>query len=142
MSSNPIPIEPERAPFIPTTTPAIESANRLMGVRAHPGFVELIRLMNGIVQEARENTEDYAGWDPQMMTVLKVRQQVAKEFPQRVIEKMNAIIDAGVAEARTQMEFASAPPKSATDAVDQGDYVRQRVLQNFEEMDGRVAGSF
>lgn len=142
MSSNPIPVEAERAPFVPTTTPTIERANRLMGLRSHPGYLDLVRLINELVQESIDATSEYPGWDPNVIVILKVKQQAASEFPKALTIKINNAIDAGLSEAKAQVETASAPPMTAADAVDQGDYVRQRVLQTFEEMDNRVPGSY
>lgn len=138
----PVPVTADRTPFVATTTPTIERANRLIGVRSHPGFLDLVRISQDILQEAREHTEDYPGWDPEIVMVLKVRQQTAKDYLERWLQLINKAIDEGVAEARAQVEAANIPAKTAEESVDQGDYVRQRVLETFTEMETRVPGSY
>ena len=127
-------------PFVPTTTPNIERANRLLGLRSHPGFMDLLRLSQEIVQSATDICADFGGWDAQQIVVLKVRMQAAKEHHELLIAKMQDAIRAGVEE--DSMRRASMPEKSPEDVLAQGDYVRQEVLTKFDEMDSRAAGSF
>lgn len=140
MSSGPIPISASSAPFEAVTTPNIERANRLMSVRSHPGFLEILRISQNIVQMAVDNCADYPGWDAQQIVVMKVRMQCAKEHHQLILSEIQRAIEEGVGEAREQV--ANLPAKSAEDAVDQGDFVRQRVLETFSEMDNRLPGTF
>lgn len=142
MSSKPIPITEDRTPFVAVTTPTIERANRLMSVRANPGFLDVLRIIDDLVERTVEECSDYPGWDPQMMVVLKVRMQAAKELKPAILAKINETIDAGVAEARAQIEAANIPVKTAEQSIDQGDLVRQKVLESFAEMDTRVPGSY
>lgn len=142
MSTPPIPVTADRAPFATYTTPLIEQANRLMSLRAHPGFLDVLRIIDDMVDAATKSTSQYPGWDAQVIVVLKVRQQIAMEFKPALLSKINELIDGGVAEARAQVEAAHIPVKSAADAVDQGDLVRQKVLESFSEMDTRAAGSY
>jgi exosome complex RNA-binding protein Csl4 len=127
-------------PFVATTTPTIETANRLISLRSHPGYLDMLRIAQELVQNAADVCADFPGWDPQQIVVLKVRMQTAKEFKDLLIAKINEAIRAGVDEARAQI--SSMPNKTVEDAVDQGDFVRQKVLENFEEQDNRSAGSY
>src|SRR5271154_3505234 len=129
------------SPFVATTTPAIERANRLLGLRAHPGFADLLRLSQELVQSAADICADYPGWDSQQIVVLKVRMQCAKEHHTMLLAKINEAILAGIAE---QAAAQNLPKKSAADAMDQGDLVRQEVLTHFAGMDedNRPAGSY
>ena len=127
-------------PFVPTTTPTIERANRLLGLRSHPGFIDLLRLSQEIVQSAADICADFGGWDAQQIVVLKVRMQAAKEHHELLIAKMQDAIRAGVEE--DSMRRSSMPAKSPEDVLAQGDYVRQEVLTKFDEMDSRAAGSW
>lgn len=138
MSSNPAPVTEATAPFVATTTPNIERANRLISLRAHPGFIDALRLSQELVQEATDICTDYPGWDAQQIVVLKVRMQCAKEHHQMFLAKINEAIHIGLVEGQT----LSLPEKTAAEAVDQGDFVRQQVLQKFDEYDSRPAGSF
>jgi hypothetical protein len=140
MSSNSAPINYGASPFVATTTAAIERANRLMGVRAHPGFLDIIRIEQELIQEAVDACIDYAGWDQQMIMLLKVQMQIAKQHHKTLLYRINQAIEQGVAEAKEQVD--NLPQKTAAEAVDQGDLVRQQVLERFEEFDSRPGGSY
>ena len=130
------------SPFETTTTPLIERANRLIALRAHPGFLDLIRLSQEMVDEAIASTSDYPGWDAQQITVLKVRQQAAKEHHKRLFGKINEAIAAGIEDGVANL--SNLPEKTAVEMMEQGDFVRQKVLQRFDQMDEdlRAAGSY
>lgn len=134
------PSTPLTVPFEPTTTPTIERANRLMSLIDNPGFRDLIRLSQELVDAAVETCSSYPGWDTQQMVVLKVRMQAAKEHHLMLLNRIREVIGEGVAEARASIN--SLPAKTAEQAVAQGDYVRRQVLQKFDEMDMRPAGSY
>jgi hypothetical protein len=118
----------------------IDRANRLMGLRDHPGFADLMQISQQLVTEAVDSTSDYPGWDKDMMVVLKVRQQAAKEHHIALTQRVAAAIQAGMEEARANVaNFVQQP---VAEMQEQGDYVRQAVLTKFEEEDNRVPGSF
>lgn len=139
MSSVPSPVEGV-SPFVPVTTPTIERANHLMSLREHPGFVDLIRISQEIVKEAEDICGNYGGWDEKQITALQIQMRVARTHHQRLLSKMAEAIEQGIQEAQNQIP--TIPVKSAEEAVDQGDYVRQRVLEKFQENDNRAAGSY
>jgi hypothetical protein len=134
MSSAPI------SPYESTTTPAIEQANRLVSTRQSAGFRDLIRISQEMVSAAEAACIDYGGWDPMQITVLKVRAQAAKEHHAAFFGIINDRIQRGVAEATAQI--ASLPGKTPAEISEQGDYVRQKMLEHFEEQDNRPAGSY
>jgi len=142
MSSKPTAFTSTTYPFVPTTTPTIERANHLMGLRAHPGFAEFMGLAQELVQETIDATSRYPGWDPQQIIVLKVRQQVAKELCDALMVKMMEAIRAGIDEQAANT--ANLPVKTAEESLEQGDYVRQAVLASFKEREteNRAAGSY
>lgn len=140
MSSNPSSTIDGVSPFQTTTTPNIERANRLISVRSNPGFLDILRISQEIVDNQTACIVDYPGWDKDQMTVLKVRAQCSKEHHQLLLAKINEAIQLGVAEASSQV--FNLPEKTAEEAVDQGDFVRQRVLEHFEDQDNRPAGSY
>jgi hypothetical protein len=126
-------------PFQPTTTPGIERANRLISVRTNPGYLDIIRISQELVDSATAISVDFGGWDPQQVVVLKCRAQAAKEHHACLFARINEAIREGVAEQAS----STMPAKTAADAVDQGDFVRQEVLTKFDEMDeSRPAGSY
>ena len=66
--------------FAAPVTPAIERANRLLALKAMPGFIELMRLGQELVNEATAVMVDFPGWDKDQMAILKARAQAAKEY--------------------------------------------------------------
>lgn len=128
------------APFVQTSTPNIERANRLISLKSHPGFFDLLRLSQELVQSAADICADYGGWDAQQIVVLKVRMQTAKEHHQMLIAKIHEAITLGVEEGKALAP--TLPEKSPEDMVAQGDYVRAKTLQKFEEIDTRAPGSY
>jgi hypothetical protein len=140
MSSSPNPIANGPSPFVQTTTPAIERANRLISLRAHPGFLDLLRLSQELVDTARDICSDYGGWDAQQIVVLKVRMQCAKEHHQLLIAKLQDAIQEGIDDGTARA--SSLPEKSPEEMLDQGDYVRQKTLEKFNDMESRPAGSY
>jgi ElaB/YqjD/DUF883 family membrane-anchored ribosome-binding protein len=132
---------PAQSPFVSTTTPTIERANRLISVRAHPGFLDIIRISQQIRDEATAVLVDFGGWDKDQVMVLKVRAQAAKEHHSLLLSKIQDAIQAGLDNASEITEAILT--RTAEEAVDQGDFVRQKVLQRFDENDtSRVAGSY
>jgi hypothetical protein len=140
MSSTPVPVTANSSPFVPTTTPTIERANRLMSLRAHPGFPDALRIIQEMIQEASDASAEYPGWDTQQMVVLKVRHQATKELGQAFLVRISNAIQAGIDEGRAMSE--SLPAKTAEEALDQGDYVRRKMLEHFDEVDGRLPGTY
>lgn len=130
-------------PFVATTTPAMERANRLMSLRTQPGFLDLIRLSLELVTECGEKCDSFDGWDSQKIVFLKMQSQAAKEHHVALFGmKVNAAIQQGIAEGRELLEQAKVPQMTVQEAVEAGDYVRVEVLKKFEEADSRAAGSF
>lgn len=132
------------------TTPAIEKANRLLGLRAHPGFTDVVRLSQDLCEEAAKAVADFPGWDPMMIVILKVRLQVAREYHDMFFNRINDKIAEGIAEAKSRDEMLVERAKTESDriqeaaaALDSADLVRVEVLKQFNEMDEmRPAGSY
>jgi len=127
-------------PIPQTITPNIERANRLISLKSHPGFFDLLAISQEMVDSAAAICADYPGWDAQQIVVLKVRMQAAKEHHQLLISKILEAIRVGVDEQKEMA--ASLPKKTVDEVVEQGDFVRQAVLEKFDEYDTRPAGSF
>ena len=111
-----------------------------MSLRAHPGFPDALRIIQEMIQEASDASAEYPGWDTQQMVVLKVRHQATKELGQAFLVRISNAIQAGIDEGRAMSE--SLPAKTAEEALDQGDYVRRKMLEHFDEVDGRLPGSY
>jgi hypothetical protein len=128
-------------PLEPTASYNIERANRLMALRVHPGFSDLVRLSFEIVNSLSANAIDYPGWDKDQLMLLKVRAQTAKEHHDLLFANISEAIREGVQE---QAASADLPTKSVTEILETGDYVRQEVLTKFSELDveGRLPGTY
>ena len=126
------------SPFVAVTTPSIDRANRLMALRQHPGFADLLRLSQELVESAVAACSEYPGWDAQQIVVLKVRMQAAKEHHALLLARITEAITQGVEEMRLQIDAGAAPKKTVSEIVDQGDRVRQEVLTKFAEMDEKA----
>lgn len=132
-------------PFIATTTPAIERANRLISLKDHPGFLDVLRISQQMVNDAVQVCINYGGWDPQQIMVLKVRMQCAQEHHNALIARIQEAIQEGIREAKEREEaakIAQQPTLTPAEVIERGDYVRQKVMEKFNDMDNRVAGSF
>jgi hypothetical protein len=128
-------------PFEPTSSSAIERANRLMALRVHPGFSDLVRISQAMADEAGRTSITYPGWDPNQLMILKARAQAALEHHELLFAKITEAVREGVQE---QAASANLPDKSVTEVLETGDYVRQEVLTKFSEFDSesRLPGSY
>lgn len=129
------------SPFVPTTTPTIERANRLIAVRTHPGFLDVLRLSRELVEEATKTANTYPGWDKDQLFVLHTRAKVAMEHYDALLRKIQEAIETGLEEEK-QAQQAAGPAKTPEDVVEQGDHVRRLVLQKFDGYDSRPSGSY
>jgi hypothetical protein len=130
-------------PFVATTTPAIDRANRLLSVTQNPGFLDIMRISQEIVKEASDILIQFGGWDEKQISILKARAQAATEHHSALFARIQDAIRQGIADdaARNQIKPDA---RSVEDVIEQGDLVRQKVLQKFDVLDTetRVAGSF
>jgi hypothetical protein len=127
-------------PFVETTTPKIERANRLIGLRSHPGFRDLVQITLDLAEEADKQLVSFRGWDAQAITAHALAAQISRRFQQELVRRMAEQIGEGIMEAK---ELASKlPEKNAQQMLDDHDYVRRMALDKFSEFDDRVAGSY
>lgn len=119
----------------------INRSNRLLSLRANPGYRDLLQIAQELVQSAADVCADYPGWDDRQIVVLKVRMQCAKEFKELFFAKIKEAINDGVQEQAAQ---ANLPEKTPAEILEQGDYVRQEVLAHFSDLDQetRAPGSY
>jgi hypothetical protein len=128
-------------PLEPTASYNIERANRLMALRVHPGFQDLVRISQAMADEAGRISITYPGWDPNQLMVLKARAQAALEHHELLFAKISEAIREGVEE---QAASANLPDKSVREVLETGDLVRQEVLTKFSDLDqeSRLPGSY
>ena len=122
------------------STPAMERANRLVSLRSHPGFKDLIQIALDMAGEAEEKLTSFNGWDPAAISAIAVASQISRRFQQELMRRIQAAINDGILEAKTLAN--QLPEKTAADLLDQSDFVRRKALEMFDEMDNRVAGSY
>ena len=129
-------------------TPAIERANRLMSLKAMPGYLELIRISQRLVEEATAQLVDFNGWDEKQIAVLKARAQAAKEHHSLLFSLIDQYIQDGYNEAQSQQQRAGLPSdESARAVIEEADRLRASVLAAGLETgqiqdDERIAGSY
>jgi hypothetical protein len=129
------------APNVPTASAVIDRANRLMGLRANPGFPDAWQISKELADEAGRISITYPGWDPQQIMVLKARAQAALEHHELFFAKIQEAIRLGIQE---QASSSTLTDKTPAEVLETGDYVRQEVLAHFAERDsdGRLPGSY
>ena len=118
----------------------MERANRLVSLRSHPGFKDLIQIALDMAGEAEEKLTSFNGWDPAAISAIAVASQISRRFQQELMRRIQAAINDGILEAKTLAN--QLPEKTAADLLDQSDFVRRKALEMFDEMDNRVAGSY
>jgi hypothetical protein len=128
-------------PTVQTPASAIDRANRLLSLRANPGFADARRISKDMADEAGRISITYPGWDPQQIMVLKARAQAALEHHELFFSKIQEAIREGV---QAQANHATLSEKTPTEILEQGDYVRQEVLAHFSDLDSetRSPGSY
>lgn len=77
--------------------PEVALSRRLMSVRNTPGFLDVLRISQQIVDSATAIVVDYGGCKGEEIMLLKIRAQAAKEHHALLISKINAAIEAGIA---------------------------------------------
>jgi hypothetical protein len=128
-------------PNVLPSSAVIDRANRLMGLRANPGFPDAWQISKALADEAGHISITYPGWDPQQIMVLKARAQAALEHHELFFAKIQEVIRAGIQE---QAASPTLSDKTPAEVLETGDYVRQEVLAHFAEMDseGRLPGTY
>lgn len=111
---------------------SVARANRLLGVRSHEGWQDVMDIATRLVHDVMNTAVDFEGWDAQQITVLKGRAQGAKAIVDQLIIEINEAINLGIYVARTN-------EGENYEAVAQTDELRETILSHGE---GRVAGSY
>jgi hypothetical protein len=127
-------------PLPVVSTTAIERANRLVALRSHPGFPDLIQIALEMASEAEEKLTSFNGWDPAAIAAIAVASQVSRRFQRELMRRIQERINEGILEARTLQN--SENEKTVREVLDQSDFVRRKALEMFDDLDNRVAGSY
>jgi len=125
-------------PFTPPTPLAVEISNRLQAVRQLPGYLEIMRISQALVEEATAVLVDWGGWDPQQIITLKARAQAAKEHHQMLFTRIQNAIHDGIVEAAEKKDLQTDKSK---DSIHLADELREEVLSNMSD-DQRIPGSY
>ncbi len=125
-------------PFTAPTPLAVEISNRLQAVRQLPGYVEIMRISQSLVEEATAVSVDYPGWDMQQSFVLKARAQAAKEHHQMLFHRIQQAIQDGIMEAAEKKDLQTEKTK---DSIHLADELREEVLSVMSD-DNRIPGSY
>ena len=130
-------------PFEPRTTLTVDRANRLMGLKAHPGFNDLVRLSEETVRAAEAAVTEYSGWDKDELVARSIAFRAAKRSHEMLFTRMAQAIQDGVAETLQQR---SEQPLTfdAREADAMAEDLRAEVLRQIDEQnyDTRVSGTY
>ncbi len=131
-------------PFEARTTLAIDIANRLLSLKGHPGFVDLVRISEQTVKAAEDALVNFEGWDRDELAARSIAFRAAKRSHEMLFVNMAVAIQTGIEEA-ARIRDANATPGAlfSKEAADCSDELRAMVLQlGKNEYDTRVPGSF
>lgn len=128
-------------PFEQRVTLTVDRANRLLALKAHPGFNDLVALSEQTVSAARAALVDYEGWDRDELLARSIAFRAAVKSHEMLFVRVAQAIQAGIEEAAALK--SSADPFSS-DAADMADQLRVMVLQQEKESnyDTRTPGSY
>ena len=129
-------------PFVNTMTPAMDRAQRLLSLRQHPGFRDLIRLSQDMADKVDMDLRRYPGWDLQQLAVLHARVKAAQEHHEAWMNAIQEAINQGEAEAVELRDANQLAAKTPEQIVEESDMLRIRMLNRFAEMDNRIPGSY
>ena len=129
-------------PFVNTMTPAMDRAQRLLSLRQHPGFRDLIRLSQDMADKVDMDLRRYPGWDLQQLAVLHARVKAAQEHHEAWMGAVQEAINQGEAEAVELRDANQLAAKTPEQIVEESDMLRIRMLNRFAEMDNRIPGSY
>jgi hypothetical protein len=125
-------------PFEPRTTMTIDRANRLMGLKSHPGFQDLVALSLETVRLAEAAVTDYQGWDKDELVARSIAFRAAKKSHEMLFYKMATVIEEGVLEATQKRQN-----NNDADADAMAEELKVEVFRQLDErFDSRVGGSF
>ena len=76
-------------------SPNQELANRLSVLKASPGWNDLLRLSQELVDRTVQNVQSYNGWDPHQVILLVARMQAAKQHHDMLFGQITSLVDEG-----------------------------------------------
>jgi hypothetical protein len=120
---------------------------RLTSLTSSPGYIDLQRIAEALIQRARDAYERFEGWDAMQILALQQRIKTSIEFRDQLFATVNQQIEASrQQELSIHAEEHSAKPEMQK--ADEADELRAKALALFESMnptpesDGRIAGTF
>jgi hypothetical protein len=132
-------------PFEARTTLTIDKANRLIALRAHPGFNDLVALSEQTVKLAEDALVGYEGWDRDELNARSIAFRAAKKSHEMLFGRMAHAIQEGIEEAAAVRDAnATSGDPYSRDAADMADELRAKVLQHIDETryDTRIPGTY
>jgi phosphate uptake regulator len=125
-------------PFGAHTTMGIDIANRLYSLKTHPGYYDLVRMSEGVVQMAEDAFINFEGWDKDELQARSLAFQAAKRFHKLLFSKIEEAIASGIEELRATRQ---AEDPFAKEHADMADDLRVAALQ-FESNETRIPGTY
>jgi acyl-coenzyme A synthetase/AMP-(fatty) acid ligase len=131
-------------PYEARTTLPIDRANRLLALRGHPGFQDLIAISLQTVKAAEAAVVDYDGWDKDELVARSIAFRAAKRSHEMLFVNMAAVIQNGITEAvQLRDEQVAALPNDKKSA-EMADELRALVLEQMKDdkYETRIPGSY
>jgi predicted metallo-beta-lactamase superfamily hydrolase len=129
-------------PFVARATPAMDRAQRLLSLRTHPGFLDLIRMSQDMAERAAVAERSYPGWDKDVIVALHCHTKAAYEHHEAWLAAIQTAIEQGESEARELQEQNNLPEKSDQETIEESDMLRINLLRKFEDFETRAGGSY
>ena len=131
-------------PFVSTTTPTIDRANRLMGLTSHPGWNDLVAISINTVKVAEAAVVMFEGWDKDELAARSIAFRAAKRSHDILLASVASAIQTGVQEAAESLARSAEALPNDRNATDLADDLRSAVLRQVEEtsQETRIPGSF
>lgn len=132
-------------PFAPRTTLTIDKANRLLALKSHPGFNDLVALSEQTVKAAEDALVGFEGWDKDELVARSIAFRAAKRSHEMLFGRLVKAIQDGIEEA-VAIRDANATPSElfSAEAADMADDLRVKVLQHMDDTkyETRIPGTY
>ena len=126
-------------PFEARTTLGIDIANRLYSLKIHPGYHDLVRMSESVVQIAEDAFINFRGWDKDELQARSLAFQAAKRFHTLLFSKVEEAISSGIEELRAAKQEAE---PFSREVADMADDLRVAALQFADDNETRIPGTY
>lgn len=131
-------------PIESRTTPYIDRASRLLSLRGHPGFGDLVALSQETVNIARAALVNFEGWDKDELVARSIAYRAAEKSHEMLFVRLAQAIQTGIEEASAVRDAAIPANQYSKEAADMSDELRAQVIQQIDQSnyETRTPGSY